>query len=132
MAAKFWDDVLPKECFCKQEATQKELDLNLHHAKWIVSTSGEDGAIDEDSCVYLGSHNMSQAAWGSFEKNKTQICIYNCELGVVFGPGQSKAVKELVVNTFPLKSSKPAKYDLSLDRPFIMEKQQIYRDNFDK
>jgi len=50
----------------------------------------------------------------------------------VFGPGQSKAVKELVVNTFPLKSCRPKKYNLAVDRPFIMEKQQIYRDNFDK
>jgi tyrosyl-DNA phosphodiesterase-1 len=97
-----------------------------------VSTSGQDGITAEDSCVYLGSHNMSQAAWGSFEKNKTQICIYNCELGVVFGPGQSQAVKELVVNTLPIKSSKPAKYNLAVDRPFIMEKQQIYRNNFEK
>jgi len=59
MAAKFWEDVLPKECFCKQDATHKELDLNLHHSKWIVCTSGEDGAIAEDSCIYIGSHNMS-------------------------------------------------------------------------
>jgi hypothetical protein len=50
----------------------------------------------------------------------------------VFGPSQSQAIKQLVLNTLPLKSSQPAKYNLEVDKPFIMEKQKIYRDNFDK
>jgi hypothetical protein len=58
---------------------------------------------------------------------------YNCDLGVVFGPGQSQAIKQLVVNTLILESSQPAKYNLEADRPLILESQQRkYRDNFDK
>ncbi len=70
---------------------------------------------------------MSEAAWGGYEKNGAQIKIYNCELGVVFGPKVgSKALKTLIIDLLPLEVLKPKKYDLNIDRPFIMAKQMLY------
>jgi tyrosyl-DNA phosphodiesterase-1 len=36
--------------------------------------------------VFLGSHNLSGAAWGKFEKNQTQLNVRSYELGVLLAP----------------------------------------------
>jgi tyrosyl-DNA phosphodiesterase-1 len=36
--------------------------------------------------VFLGSHNLSGAAWGKFEKNRTQLNVRSYELGVLLAP----------------------------------------------
>ena len=36
--------------------------------------------------VFLGSHNLSGAAWGKFEKNETQLNVLSYELGVLLAP----------------------------------------------
>lgn len=36
--------------------------------------------------VFLGSHNLSGAAWGKFEKNQTQLNVLSYELGVLLAP----------------------------------------------
>ena len=92
----------------------------LYHAKWILSTTG---LVNDDTVLYLGSHNLSQAAWGIEEKNGSQLTIFNTELGVVFPAAEgSSKLKETLVGLLPLKSVKAAKYNLEIDRPFIMAK----------
>ena len=128
MQARLWDDgILPKECFCGQKAQFKEVEGNLYHAKWIVSfdqsEEGEESVVNDQTCIYIGSHNLSQAAWGGYEKNNSQISISNCELGVLFGPkAGSTELKKLTLNIFPLQVVNPSKYNEEIDRPFIMEK----------
>ena len=59
-----------------------------------------------------------------YEKSGTQLAIYNVELGVVFGPKVgSSELKKFIISLLPLETVKPAKYNLDVDRPFIMEKQ---------
>ena len=85
----------------------------------------EDSATlaNDSTCIYIGSHNLSQAAWGGYEKNGSQIGIANCELGVVFGPKVGSAeLKKFIVSLLPLEVLNPPKYDPKLDRPFIMQK----------
>ncbi len=33
--------------------------------------TGLDGEINDNSAIYVGSHNLSQGAWGKIEKNAT-------------------------------------------------------------
>lgn len=40
--------------------------------------------------VLLGSHNLSKAAWGTLQKNKTQLMIRSYELSVLFIPSLRK------------------------------------------
>lgn len=56
-----------------------------------------------------------------YEKSRTQLAIFNCELGVVFGPkAGSKELKQFIVGLLPLETVEPVKYNLDVDRPFIM------------
>lgn len=84
--------------------------------------------IDDETLLYFGSHNFSAAAWGNIEKKGTQISIANCEIGVVFPPADgSKEMKIKILESLPLKVLPcPKRYNLEIDRPFIMEKQKIY------
>jgi tyrosyl-DNA phosphodiesterase-1 len=52
--------------------------------------SVEDGR-PELCWLYLGSHNLSMAAWGTLEINNTQLYCKNYELGVLYLPSQVKA-----------------------------------------
>lgn len=47
----------------------------LSHSKILLIW---DGAVSDDTVVYLGSHNLTLAAWGPL--------IQNYELGILFGP----------------------------------------------
>jgi len=38
--------------------------------------------------LYVGSHNLSKAAWGELQKGGAQLCIRSYELGVLFFPGR--------------------------------------------
>jgi tyrosyl-DNA phosphodiesterase-1 len=40
--------------------------------------------LNNDSIIYIGSHNFSTSAWGNYEKNGTQMSVANYELGVIF------------------------------------------------
>ena len=42
--------------------------------------------IDDDTIIYLGSHNLTKAAWGKFVKNYSKYCLNNYELGILFPP----------------------------------------------
>ncbi len=52
-----------------------------HCAIWLYNRRG-----NELAWVLLGSHNLSQAAWGALEKNETQLHIRHYELGVLLLP----------------------------------------------
>jgi tyrosyl-DNA phosphodiesterase 1 len=133
LPAKNWDDTkdFPKTSFCKQEARTPKLNGNLYHAKYLVASRKDTNGhvIDDDTLLYFGSHNLSAAAWGNMEKQGSQISIANWELGVVFPPEEGSAdLKRKIIESLPLKVlPSPKRYDLKIDRPFIMEKQEVYR-----
>ena len=45
--------------------------------------------------LYIGSHNLTAAAWGIFQKNKTQVHIRSYEIGVFYPPVHSSELKKL-------------------------------------
>eukprot|EP01016_Furgasonia_blochmanni_P049585 TRINITY_DN753_c0_g1_i9.p1 TRINITY_DN753_c0_g1~~TRINITY_DN753_c0_g1_i9.p1 ORF type:complete len:360 (-),score=67.43 TRINITY_DN753_c0_g1_i9:210-1178(-) len=110
----------PKNIFCKYEGNPDYAFFEgciLHLKCFIVHR--EDGMIDDDTMIYLGSHNLSPAAWGRYEKNNTQLTIYNSELGVLFPPKKdSKAKKEQIIKILPFKFP-PRKYDRG-DLPWML------------
>ena len=74
----------------------------------------ENETIDDNTVIYLGSHNLSWAAWGRELKNKTQR-ITNSEIGLIFLPkkGSQKQKSKLIsqlsfkLSSEPFKSNKP-------------------------
>eukprot|EP01022_Parablepharisma_sp_SALTPOND_P028914 TRINITY_DN72030_c3_g1_i1.p1 TRINITY_DN72030_c3_g1~~TRINITY_DN72030_c3_g1_i1.p1 ORF type:complete len:585 (-),score=32.20 TRINITY_DN72030_c3_g1_i1:1359-3113(-) len=114
------DKEFPHNCFCKLEPldTHSKYKGHLFHAK--VGILAVNHVVDDNTLIYMGSHNISSSAWGKMEKGNTQICIANYEVGVVFKPkvgsGELKrnAVKALMFK-YP-----PGKYGAK-DLPWIYE-----------
>ena len=113
----FDNNEFPRDCLYKVTP----LDLYegyLFHAK--VGILAVDHKIDDNSVIYIGSHNISSSAWGKMEKKKTQLCISNYELGVIFKPQKnSKKMKEEIIESLMFKYP-PSKYEKS-DHPWIYE-----------
>lgn len=71
---------LPKKIFHQFEAPGI-----VPHLKVFMITD-DDNEINDDTCIYFGSHNFSPAAWGKYEKDFTQLSMINSELGVLIPP----------------------------------------------
>jgi tyrosyl-DNA phosphodiesterase-1 len=56
-----------------------------HIKSYARFNPSDDGAGELDWAI-LTSSNLSKAAWGSLQKNKTQLMIRSYELGVMFLP----------------------------------------------
>ena len=74
-------------------------------------------SIKRDGFLYVGSHNHTRAAWGSFQVKKPIVGISNWELGVVV-PFWFARQKELGHFTVPFQIPPPA-YAAN-DDPWIM------------
>jgi len=112
-----------KSVFHKFEGPE---DYNYHHGILphlkVGIVTKKDMVIDDDTIIYYGSHNFTAAAWGKYEKNRSQLMVSNTELGVLI-PGRkgSKSMKEDIVRGFSFKF--PANpYDQD-SQPWIMSKQ---------
>jgi tyrosyl-DNA phosphodiesterase-1 len=77
----------PKRSFCKYEGRDDYSFFQgvIPHLK-VMILCNPDYSIDDDTLIYFGSHNLSPAAWGKYEKDCSQINIYNTELGVLMPP----------------------------------------------
>ncbi|GMH40675.1 hypothetical protein BSKO_08579 [Bryopsis sp. KO-2023] len=60
----------------------------MPHIKTFVRYSG-----NELAWVLLTSHNLSKAAWGTLQKNNTQLMIRSYEMGVLFVPSAEQAYR---------------------------------------
>ena len=58
----------------------------FHSKIFITGKRNKSGnfILNNDSIIYIGSHNFSTSAWGNYEKNGTQMSVANYELGVIF------------------------------------------------
>ena len=56
------------------------------HIKTFARYAATDAGPPRLAWVFLGSHNLSGAAWGVFEKNETQLRVLSYELGVLLAP----------------------------------------------
>mmetsp|Transcript_10549 Transcript_10549/g.20293 ORF Transcript_10549/g.20293 Transcript_10549/m.20293 type:complete len:439 (-) Transcript_10549:6907-8223(-) len=91
---------------------------HLSHSKVVISYTD---TIDDNTAVYLGSHNMSSAAWGKYEKQGRQLFIGNYELGVFFPPKAGSAdLKRALISRLPFKFP-PERYEEGLE-PWFMNK----------
>ena len=52
------------------------------HLKFFVVKNQEE--ISDDTVIYVGSHNLTASAWGSFSKDWKRIRCLNYELGLLF------------------------------------------------
>ena len=76
--------------------------------------------LNNDSIIYIGSHNFSTSAWGNFEKNGTQISIANYELGIIFDINLLSFQEKLDIYNNILFNFDAPKYTED-DVPFITE-----------
>jgi len=91
---------------------------HIFHAKVGILTSKHE--INDNTAIYIGSHNISSSAWGKSEKNNTQLCIANYELGIIFKPEHnSREMKEAIIRALMFKFP-PRKYKKG-DVPWIYE-----------
>jgi len=94
-----------------------EITGHLCHSKVLIVANS---TIDDDSLIYLGSHNLSSSAWGRFEKADSQLFMANYELGVVFLPApHSAAMKQAIISRLPFQYP-PAPYGRE-DEPWMLD-----------
>ncbi|KAM4662871.1 tyrosyl-DNA phosphodiesterase 1 isoform 2-T2 [Discoglossus pictus] len=127
------------------QTAQKQPWLHSYFHKWKAETSGRSNAMphiktymrlspdfQELAWFAVTSANLSKAAWGSLEKNGTQLFIRSYELGVLFLPsafGLSSNTFNVKVNiysknedswgAFPVPYDLPPEHYSGKDRPWI-------------
>lgn len=95
-------------------------DKVVPHLKVCV-VSNRGGELSDDTIVYVGSHNMTKAAWGRYNRLGTTCYVSNYEMGVLLPPrpGSAKWKKELVRKlgfVYPAARFGPG------ERPFMRKK----------
>lgn len=86
-----------------------------HYKIFIVT---HKHGFDDDTIVYLGSHNFTQSAWGKFDRNHDNISIMNYELGILLPPKKgSWPTKERIIRSFGIQF--PADSYPEDDEPFF-------------
>jgi hypothetical protein len=88
----------------------------IPHLK-VAVISNDSGNINDDTIIYMGSHNMTKAAWGRFNATGDQLFVSNYEMGVVLPPRVgSAAKKQALVRKLGFKY--PAERFEKMERPF--------------
>lgn len=86
----------------------------IPHLKTIVIEDLENK--DKNECIFfMGSHNMTKAAWGTYEKSDSQLSFSNSELGLLF----INMEKDKLLNFLPYQYP-PKKYS-DYEKPFLRE-----------
>ena len=100
----------------------KDRETVFHSKIFITGKRNNKGnfILNNDSIIYIGSHNFSSSAWGNYEKNNSQIAIANYELGIIFDCHSLSFEEKLdIYNSFLFNFDAP-KYS-SDDKPFLTE-----------
>ena len=121
----FWFDNkdFPRYLFHKfdYKDTCEKYTKNVHHSK-VMIIKEKDKEIDDNTAIYLGSHNMSGGAWGVLQRAGKTFFIGNYELGVMFKPKEgTKEMKQRIVDSL-LYTIDPQVYDLQTEKPFLFVK----------
>ena len=78
--------------------------------------------------MYIGSHNLTAAAWGIFQKKETQLHMRSFEIGVFYPPvkmselanhGIKDRTDVLPNDTFPVPFMVPPPAYTETDRPYF-------------
>lgn len=96
----YTNPAFPKEILHHYEASDNFFYNNgvLAHLKAMIITE-RNNVIDDDTIIYFGSHNLTQGAWGRYEKDFTQLSINNSELGVLLPPMPGKNFQYYLLST---------------------------------
>ena len=99
--------------FENNEAIYSDENFVSHSKIFVVLRNSK---VDDDTVIYIGSHNFTKSAWGKISRNRYEV--WNHELGVVFPPeANSSAMKKEIISK--LSFQVPAnKYDED-DEPFF-------------
>ena len=100
----------------------KDRETVFHSKIFITGKKNSKGnfILNNDSIIYIGSHNFSSSAWGYYEKNETQIAVANYELGVIFDCNALSFEEKLDIYNNLLFNFDCPKYS-SEDMPFITQ-----------
>jgi len=100
----------------------KDRETVFHSKIFITGKRNKKGTfiLNNDSIIYIGSHNFSLSAWGNYEKNETQIAIANYELGVLFDSNILTFEEKLDIYNNLLFNFDNPKYSTE-DKPFMIE-----------
>lgn len=121
----YYKSDLKKEVFYHYEPSERNnVKGAIPHLKTVL-IENLDPQTDEEKneCIFfMGSHNMTKAAWGSYDKSTfminlddSSISFSNSELGILF----LKMNKEKLLNFLPYKYP-PRKYH-DYDKPFLRD-----------
>lgn len=114
----YTNEDFPRQSLCSMEGPNESFLGHLSHSKVLIIHDNYE--INDDTLIYIGSHNLSGAAWGKYEKNHTQLSISNYEAGIIFkSQPDSKDLKQYIISQLPFKFP-PSKY-LRDDRPFYID-----------
>ncbi len=76
--------------------------------------------MSNDILFYFGSHNFSMAAWGSLEKNDSQVSMANYELGIIFNPVKLRfQEKQNILKSFAYNLN--SGFYKNEDKPFLRD-----------
>lgn len=117
--ANYQSSEILKNAFCDISGPSEYPMIRDHLAHSKVIILHDNYEITDDTAIYIGSHNLSLAAWGRYEKSNTQIYIKNVELGVLFPSKEnSKSCKAHILSQLPFQF--PARKYRENDRPFFI------------
>lgn len=75
-----------------------------------------NGKVDDDTVIYIGSHNFTKSAWGKMSNKRYEVSNY--ELGVLYPPKANSAeLKREIIEKFSFKI--PAARYREDDEPFF-------------
>ena len=116
---EYYDSIrFEKDILYKYEGRNKYNGDNgvLSHCKILIAT--KNNKIDDDTIIYLGSHNFTKSAWGKFVKNYSKYSLNNYELGILYPPmHNSTEEKKEILKSFNFKL--PAQKYTADDYPFL-------------
>ncbi|KAJ3314939.1 tyrosyl-DNA phosphodiesterase 1 [Blyttiomyces sp. JEL0837] len=98
----------------------------MPHIKTFCRLNESTGEI---CWMYLGSHNLSKAAWGTLQIKNTQLFIRSYELGVIVHPDLFKSLKFDDENSGNVKSSSNSKAVVVVRLPYDLELQKYEKDD---
>ena len=88
-----------KKVFAKFEGNEniKNNDKVIPHLK-VCIISNNYGKINDDTIIYIGSHNMTKAAWGRYNRLGTKLYVSNYEMGIIIPPklGSKDKKKDII------------------------------------
>lgn len=86
----------------------------------VILVVNNDYSVDDDTLIYIGSHNISTSAWGRLVMGGSQYHGVNTEMGVVFPPGNNTRLKKLKILESLSFSMDKGDFRVNVD-PFFQE-----------